>query len=151
MALWAGAARSWGLSSAVSRVATCMPIAARRKMPRVKPSVLAYFVGARTKVDLVALRVTRIGVLRVWIARRSRRKIQGTRQEQPGLLATALPLTRKMSSVRVRFIPRCIRGKSMTLAPAMPVRRNSKLCGPLSLHVLVLAQVTNPEEAVDRR
>ena len=47
---------------------------------------------ALVKVDRAGLRATRIGVVRGWIEQHSRRKIRGTQQQQPGLLARALPL-----------------------------------------------------------
>ena len=53
---------------------------------------LTQFERALMKVNPVALCVTGTDVLCGWIARRSRRKLRGTRQQQPGLLARALPL-----------------------------------------------------------
>ena len=53
---------------------------------------LTQFERALMKVNPVALCVTGTDVLCGWIARRSRRKLWGTRQQQPGLLARALPL-----------------------------------------------------------
>ena len=53
---------------------------------------LAHFVRALIKVNPVGLWVTETDVPCVWVAQHSRRKLQGTRQQQPGLLARALPL-----------------------------------------------------------
>ena len=53
---------------------------------------LAHVIRALVKINPVALRATRIGTPRESIAQDSRRKIRGTRQQQPGLLARALPL-----------------------------------------------------------
>ena len=53
---------------------------------------LPHVIRALMKVNPVALCVTGTDVPCGWIARRSRRKLPGTRQQQPGLLARALPL-----------------------------------------------------------
>ena len=53
---------------------------------------LTQFERALMKVNPVALCATGTDVPRVWIEQHSRRKLRGTRQQQPGLLARALPL-----------------------------------------------------------
>jgi len=118
--------------------------------PPCRTHELAHFVCALARVGRVALRVTWIGVWQVWIESHSRRKIRGTRQQQPGLLRDRFPDKEDViGSSPVH--PHTQMWKVDATCPCVAGTTKSSPCGVLSLHVVVLAQVTHPEEPVQGR